>query len=109
MNCRSDAERAARATYMRDYYRTHPEHAAKRRARAKKYYREKINDPAWRERERQRWRSRHAPRVEHHSERRAARIAVSNALRDGELMKPNACVGCGGAGKLNAHHSDYSK
>lgn len=42
-----------------------------------------------------------------HPERRAARVAVGNAVRDGRLQK-QPCVTCG-ARRVHAHHPDYSK
>jgi len=38
-----------------------------------------------------------------------AHTAVSNAIRSGELMKPNNCEKCGAERLLHAHHPDYSK
>lgn len=40
--------------------------------------------------------------------RAAARWAVSNALRDGRLVR-GACESSGCAGKVEAHHEDYDK
>ena len=40
--------------------------------------------------------------------KRAARIAVGNALRDGKLQK-RPCKSCGSTARINAHHPDYSK
>jgi hypothetical protein len=38
-----------------------------------------------------------------------ARHAVSNAVRDGRLVKGSSCFFCDATGKLHAHHYDYSK
>lgn len=38
-----------------------------------------------------------------------ARSAVSNAIRGGKLTRGTECFFCGNAGKLHAHHHDYSK
>lgn len=38
-----------------------------------------------------------------------ARYAVSNAVRDGRLKKPEKCEICGGRFWLHGHHDDYSK
>ena len=42
-------------------------------------------------------------------EKRTARVAVSNAVRDGRLVKPNQCSVCGGKGSPEAHHPEYGK
>lgn len=41
-------------------------------------------------------------------EKRKARVAVSNALRDRRLVK-GPCQHCGATDKVQAHHHDYSK
>ena len=38
-----------------------------------------------------------------------ARNAVSNAVRDGKLTKPNACQSCGSGGFIHGHHDDYDR
>lgn len=38
-----------------------------------------------------------------------ARSAVSNAIRDGRLVRPTTCDSCGVACKPQAHHDDYRK
>lgn len=45
---------------------------------------------------------------ERNPERYKAQTAVNNAVRDGKLIKPARC-GCGGPGKVQAYHDDYSK
>lgn len=42
-----------------------------------------------------------------HPDRRRARVAVGNAIRDGRLEK-SVCEVCGDA-RVEAHHADYSK
>lgn len=42
-------------------------------------------------------------------EKRAAHIAVGNALRDGRLFKPNRCENCNSSDHIQAHHDDYSQ
>lgn len=42
-------------------------------------------------------------------ERRAARIALGNAVRDGRIIKPGACQECGAPGRIHGHHDDYSR
>lgn len=48
-----------------------------------------------------------------HPKKRHARNAISNAIRDGELKRPDRCEDCGGVGQsdsgIQAHHEDYSK
>ena len=40
--------------------------------------------------------------------KRKAHIAVGNAVRDGLMVKPANCGKCGGPGKIEGHHSDYT-
>lgn len=42
-------------------------------------------------------------------EKRAAHIAVGNAVRDGKLVKPKSCPKCGRETLIIGHHSDYSQ
>ncbi|MBW8268314.1 hypothetical protein [Caldovatus aquaticus] len=46
---------------------------------------------------------------ERHPEKRAAHIALGNALRDGRVMRPKACEQCGASGRLHGHHDDYTR
>lgn len=41
--------------------------------------------------------------------RRAARVAVMNAIRAGKLIRPSSCSRCGGGGGIEGHHPDYTK
>lgn len=41
--------------------------------------------------------------------KRAAQVAVNNAVRDGRLKKPCTCSACGDGGRIEGHHEDYSK
>jgi len=43
-----------------------------------------------------------------HPERYKAHYLVSNAIRDGRLVR-GCCEGCGTAENVHAHHDDYSK
>lgn len=43
------------------------------------------------------------------ADRYKANVAVSNALRDGKLIKPINCESCGNDGKLHGHHSSYAE
>lgn len=40
-------------------------------------------------------------------EKYKARMAVSNAVRDGRLNKPKLCENCGAAKRLTGHHENY--
>jgi len=42
-------------------------------------------------------------------ERRAAHVALGNALRDGRVTRPTACDACGSGGRRHGHHDDYTK
>ena len=41
-------------------------------------------------------------------ERRAARVALGNAVRDGRVIPPQACWYCGSTCGVHGHHPDYS-
>lgn len=49
------------------------------------------------------------PRTENDPAKRAARVAVGNALRDGRLLKAPECEICARIANLHGHHEDYSK
>ena len=42
-------------------------------------------------------------------EKEVARRAVREAVRLGYMSSPGVCERCGGEGKLDGHHADYSK
>lgn len=72
------------------------------------YRRKQDTDPEWREKERARNRKR-KPKSVTTPEKTRARSVISNALRDGKIMKPVRCTKCGSGDKIQAHHTDYSK
>jgi len=113
MKCPSRRDKAAWAEYMREYYRTHPEYAAKVRAIAKARHRRLMDDPEWRERERARCRAKERAargrRKVQDPTKRHARSLLASAVRYGRVIKPTACGECGLAGRITAHHTDYSK
>jgi hypothetical protein len=49
------------------------------------------------------------PRPESDPVKRAARIALGNAVRDGKMKKPPHCEVCGASGEVHGHHDDYAK
>lgn len=42
-------------------------------------------------------------------QKRAATVAVNNAIRDGKLYKPDKCQACGDGGKIQGHHESYDQ
>ena len=50
-----------------------------------------------------------AERRERHPEKNKARYALTNAVRDGRIDKPEKCSKCGTGGRVEGHHHDYSK
>lgn len=98
-----------RARYERD--------KGKRRASADEYAKTPEGQAA-RTRARASYQERHPERIresrrasqERYPEKRAARIAVGNALRSGVLVKgPCARLGDDCSGRIEAHHEDYAK
>jgi hypothetical protein len=75
-------------------------------------------DPRVRERERERAKKPHRRakrreivkrwRIENPAAYRA-QTALSNALRDGKLTRPDYCQLCGERGRVHGHHSDYDR
>jgi hypothetical protein len=49
------------------------------------------------------------PRPEPDPQKRSARVAVGNALRDGKLIKSPDCEVCGTPCDTHGHHDDYSR
>lgn len=85
------ANRTARLEYYRAYDRQRakePSRMADRIARAKSAPR---------------------PRPETDPVKRAARVAVGNAVRDGKLYRPPECQICAVPCEPHAHHEDYTK
>lgn len=47
---------------------------------------------------------------EQNPEKRAAHVILGNRIRDGQVIKPDTCQGCGcKPSRLHGHHHDYSK
>lgn len=85
------ANRAARIEYYRAYDRARanePSRKADRIARAKAHPR---------------------PRPEADPVKRAARVALGNAVRDGKIKKAPECEVCAVSADLHGHHEDYTK
>ena len=47
--------------------------------------------------------------VERNPQKRAAQVAVANAMRNGELSRQTRCSRCTTVGPTEAHHPDYSQ
>jgi hypothetical protein len=85
------SNRAARAEYYRAYDRMRakdPKRVAARREEARKNPR---------------------PRQEPDPVKRAARVAVGNAVRDGVILRSPECEICAVPCETHGHHEDYSK
>jgi hypothetical protein len=52
--------------------------------------------------ERRRWKEANREKVR-------AQDALREAVRDGRLVRPDACVRCGAVGPVHGHHRDYAK
>lgn len=48
--------------------------------------------------------------IANNPEKRAAHVALNNAVRDGRIAKPLTCTKCGRDGvRIHGHHFDYSR
>jgi hypothetical protein len=47
--------------------------------------------------------------VARYPQKKRAQTDVLNALRRGELVRPDCCSGCGEAKRIEAHHDDYAR
>ena len=68
----------------------------------------KVKDLAHRYRDRPYYKNSHKREMEHWPEKRRARVAVSNAIRNGRLI-PQPCERCATKTRVEAHHEDYSR
>lgn len=84
--------------YLSDvaWKRRNPEHV---RAYFRRYAKDHLPDRAARLRE---WRRKNP-------EKYRAHVVIQCAVARGAIVRPMACEGCGAAGRLEAHHADYSK
>lgn len=94
---------------MKAYAEANPE-------KVRKLHREKRRRPKYRKMDRQ-WVKDYPERAKaikdrwaaKNRDKRKAEWTVRNAVRDGRMVKPKRCQGCGKRKKLEAHHPDYSK
>lgn len=103
--CHRDAVRANRAAKV-DYYRAYDaqrfQEDPKVRARHKRYQATEAGKEAVQRA--------HAKYKANNPEKTAARYTLNNAVRDGKIMKPDACSSCNATGvRIEGHHHDYSK
>lgn len=49
------------------------------------------------------------PRPEADPVKRAARVALGNAIRDGKIIRPPHCEVCAAPGDVHGHHDDYRR
>lgn len=92
--CTRVAVKANRAANI-DYYRTYD----RRRASDPKRVNQRIEHAKANPR----------PRPEPDAEKRAARVLLGNALRDGKVSRPGHCQMCAQFCTPHGHHDDYSK
>lgn len=91
---------------VREYDRNRPNHNERIKARSERYKKLRTEGSIeFIERERGRLRKYRAK----HPERDSARNAVSNALRDGKLVRPSECSCCGKECKPQGHHWSYEE
>ena len=114
----AQSARLARAADPEKYRRQNNiwqrENRERRNEQARKYrarHREEINERA------RRYRAEHPERTgannrrweAKHPERRRAHILMNQAIKRGDLLRPEACELCGANKRLSAHHGDYDK
>lgn len=63
----------------------------------------------WREANRDRSNDYRRAYTQRNTEKRAAAVAVNNALRDGRLVRPDTCDFCHEACEVEGHHWDYGQ
>lgn len=86
--------------YCETHRRIHAEHSRRGRLRNPK-----IKDAAYYERVRQR----SLLYAKRYPEKIKAQNTLRNAIRRGKIVRPSCCSECLGAGRIDAHHADYSK
>ena len=92
--------RSKNAEYYRDYDRARANNPD--RVSARKNYAQTEPGKESQRRSHNRWKSRNPIK-------RAANVILGNALRDGRIVRPNACQNCESVSRLHGHHDDYAK
>src|SRR4051812_29720969 len=85
------ANRAERIEYYRAYDRTRAKEPHRAQARADYAKANPVSRP------------------ERDPVKRAARVAIGNALRDGRIVRPSTCEVCGVPCTPHGHYDDYTK
>lgn len=118
--------KACVSKYKKDYYAANIDRIRKRRRehyvanadrireRSREYY--VSNTPACSERRRQYYQDHHEEirryfrryRQDNPSKVKAQNV-VNSLVRNGTITRPDTCSACGGGGRIEAHHDDYSK
>lgn len=83
------------------------------RAARIEYYRAydqiRARDPKARAQRREYAKTHPRPRPEPDSQKKAARVALGNAVRDGKIKRPPECQVCAVPCEPHGHHEDYSR
>lgn len=94
--------RAAKADYYREYDAQRFQNDPRVKARHKRYQATAAGKASM-QKARQKW-------VDENPDKRAAHTILHNAIKRGEVVKPESCSICGKADcRLEGHHSDYTK
>lgn len=101
--CRKQKVRENRARNA-EYYRAYDRQRANRpdRVAARQAYQETEAGQLAADRAKRRY-------IQRHPVKRAAHVILGNAIRDGKVIKPGFCEGCGGTGRIHGHHDDYAE
>lgn len=102
--CRKEMVRANRASKV-DYYREYDRRRFKDDPRVKERIKRYQNTEAGK----LSIKNSKIKYIEQNPVKRAAHVILGNAVKNGKIVKPAHCSGCGCTGRIHGHHDDYSQ